>query len=210
MAFPSTPILDDGGRSDENPLSQLGLWSIPTGANAIQLTTGTFRSTDTSGANNFAIRGAYAPDQEAFFSIPSYAGEHGVLLCVHDSTGTAVVALATMNCYQAVFSSSGYFVYRVTNNSNSILINTTTWASKGLTWGDNVRCGARRAGSRFEVWFSETASGVWVQTDSVVDTTFSIGGAIGMRKTLTSQIDNFGGGDTAVNASPRRGMSSVS
>ncbi len=201
MAFPNTPLLDDGNRPDENPLSQGGNWTSMATVGGLRVVSNRFAV----GLSNGTSYRLLELNPEAYFTVGAFGGQMQICFRWHDSGGNNPIAEATRQGYIVSFNSTNFFVWRVTAGSNSLIYGTISWASLGISFANGFKCGAQMIGSRINI-FAQEVAGAWQQVGTTTDTAWSVPGAIGFRSDDTSaRLDDLGGGNTLV--APQSGVS---
>lgn len=205
-AFPTTPVLDDFNRADENPLSTAGSW----GASILSGTHGTFKLVsnaiqDDSAADGSSSGQAYRDDQnygpgvEAYVTIlnPWANNASDFWFFVHGrSEGSSAV-----DGYMAVaYYTSGTWYYTVQRLDNEVATELTPSAEAGPTLANGDKLGIEATAAGVFTWYYKPAAGAWGQASGVStrsDSTYT-SGHIGVSKGFhdtTSTLDDFGGGN---------------
>ena len=74
MAFPTTPVLDDFNRANENPLDN-GTWTIPSGAQIMRIISNAAVPTAVAGASvAYWSVGAFGPASEVYSTVTVLPG----------------------------------------------------------------------------------------------------------------------------------------
>jgi hypothetical protein len=182
MPVPSTPVLDDFNRADENPLSGGGNW-VTNGGSRNRLVsnqvTGTINGTVTLDDWNVA---SYGPNCECYMTIATPpASSNFIRLYLRVQSPAA----AGQTSYMLQWGSGGCFIFRETSHNTFTQI--ATVASSAFQAGD-VIC-FRAVGPLISAWRNG------VQVLSVVDANIAAAGKfiIGCRD-VTIRVDDFGGG----------------
>ena len=137
MAFPSTAILDDFNRADENPLSQGGTWSGPIGSADSQLKVVSNQAAPGANAVSNSYRGtSHGPDCETYCTVTTKpaTGQRIALFLRLAELGTNGLDGYVVYFYpEATFT---VYIYRIDN-----AVWTQLGASVGLIWsaGDSLR-----------------------------------------------------------------------
>jgi hypothetical protein len=206
MAFPTTGILDNFNRSNEDPLSDGGKWSNGpfTGLlNHKVVSNQCLASVSAAGeANMYRSDQTYGPDSEAFVTVVTISptNDDVMLFLRCQSPGTTgfdgyMVALD-------IASPSVTKIFRIDNEATTLLgaAITTAWAN-----GDAV--GAEAIGSTIAA-YRKPSGGSWAQLGTRSDSTYGSAGNIGMYiEDVDFVTDDFGGGTVAggptpINATP--------
>ena len=204
MLFPTTGILDNFNRADENPLSDGGNWSGPIfpGDQRHQVLTNLAAG---AGAfpESYRSNTTYGPDAECFFTIQTLpaTGEYvspWVRMQTPNTTGldgytVTWTKLAGVDSLQ---------LFRIDNT-----VGTQLGATVSLEMGAGDRLGIEAIGSVISVYVNQGSG--WVQQISATDATYGAAGNIGMDSSETTyRIDDFGGG-TAAAVTPQRTLIGV-
>lgn len=191
MAFPTTPVLDNFNRANENPLSGGGNWLGPLFGSGPQLLLAS-NQVDTAvseqrGSSYWSA--SFAADQEVYCDVPAIEQVVGLSFRQVNTGG------ATRSGYHVeVVSLSGpgnILVSRTDNDSDTAL---GVSMSANLNASDGI--GVSIVGSTISVYTK--ISGTWSLLGTRTDSTYTSGGVVGIDTSTfgpSGQIDNFGGGD---------------
>lgn len=199
---PSTPILDNFNRADENPLSQGGNWSsagVDGGAALI------LSNSQVSGNGRSSHRVAQTSEpMEAYATIsagPATLQALTVFIALND-VGTSAwdgYGLRVIN----VFSTDEQ--YRIRKIVDGVETNIPGGGWDEPFSGAGERLLLRKEGDMLEAWKSNAGSGTWTLKASVTDSSYS-SGRIGLRVTAQSgggaAWDDFGGGGIVTGGGP--------
>jgi hypothetical protein len=182
---PSTPILDDFQRADENPLSQGGNWFSP-GA-SLSLASHQARSSSEEFTFVTSLYGNPLVDSEVYVTIAEWTSQLTELLLRTDS--------AASNGYSA----------QISGGTATILSRSagtpTTLAEAELTVKDGDAVGLKAEGSVLSLWH-KPSEGEWTLVESVEDSTHE-SGYIGLStNSPLTRYEDFGGGGEAVPPPP--------
>ena len=193
MAFPTTPILDNFNRANENPLSDGGYWSgtFASFETQLQLVSNSITSTASSlSACSSIWRGFRAHNAECYFDIITAPGlNYGFSILMN------VGASGSITGYDISFNnlvSPFWTIYRDFNGSQTALISNV---SGSIVNGDSV--GASVIGGVITLYVKHL--GVWSVVTTVTDPSPLPAGDIGIDSTdiVTGGgqfYGNFGGG----------------
>jgi hypothetical protein len=199
--LPSTSVLDDYNRADEDPLSQGGQWAPndPRGGCCADLQRViSNQATARNGANTISYRTAgYTGDLEAYFTIatkPADGGAVGVVFNIlQEGSGGWDGYFLT---WDARADTDTLRFEKIINNGlpqPDLAITTVE-----MNAGDRLL--VRRIGSQMEAWVQQ--GGVWSQKLTATDGTL-LGGKIGaLVRGTTTRIDDYGGGGVVAPAPP--------
>lgn len=202
--FPTTSVLDDFNRANENPLSQGGNWPGPTysGLSTLQLLSNVVGSTGADGSRYRTE--TFGPNSEAFLTVSTLGTASGHYVGVEVRVATPNTA--TIDTYEVAIEWGGVSwnavtVYEVTNGSFAQLGATITqsWTAGDGLGEEIIGSGAnnitvyRRSGS--------TWSSLGQRSDATITAAGNISAVIG---STTPRIDDFGGGTIVVSAAARR------
>jgi hypothetical protein len=192
-AFPTTGILDNFNRADENPLAN-GTWTCPsqTGAGGLSLTSNQANSTFGS-ADCYWSPSTFGPNSEAFVTITVPSGVCVALhLRLNNPNSSSLNGYWYEWCGVAGAGNDTFTIYRIDNGSFTSIAAGTQEVSSG----DSI--GAEAIGSSLKMYY-KAAAGSWVQVVSVTDNTYSGSGRIGLHlEDTTERADDFGGGTVAL------------
>jgi hypothetical protein len=187
--FPTTGVIDDFNRADENLSS--GNWASPTYSGDIAPAVFSNQVRSSSSGSSFAdaywAATTFGPDCEAYFTISTLpSGTEIIYLDIRiQSPGTS-----GMDCYEVVWdaSSATARIYRIDDGTNTLLGSTVSVAYNA---GDGYGFGV--IGSSITLY--RRVSGVWSSQATRTDSTYSSAGNIGLGcQAQTVRLDDFGGG----------------
>jgi hypothetical protein len=196
--FPTTSVLDDFNRANENPLSTAGNWggAVFAGGGEFKIVSNALQddsAADGAGASNQFWDGAtYGPGAEVFIDLPTIwqaAGSDGFLSCNTANEGSAFDGYVFYFVWNAG-STFDFCFFRYDDESGTILdCGTVT-----LVNGDSV--GLECAADGTLTAYRKNA-GTWTALSPTASDTTYTSGHIGVSKGVndtTSVLDNFGGG----------------
>jgi hypothetical protein len=200
MAFPTTPIIDDFDRSDENPLG--APWDNPlafAGVDALELSGNQLRcTTDDIAGGRIALPGSSA-DQEAYVTLAALpatgAGSFVVSVRTQIGVGTDIDGYDV-----AVSVAAGAWSIRRVDNLAATVLNSGTLVEGAVSAGDSF--GISVIGTTITLHF-KPAAGSWRDVDSATDSTYSARGDALLSVDISGtsvgdpdwRLDDFGGGD---------------
>lgn len=188
--FPTTAVLDDGQRADEDPVA--APWTTLSGLTGLVLASNQFKVNTAFGAS---YRGSYL-NPECWYTIDTYAGQHYQWLRLHDALGGNPITDAHRQGYQVAFNSTNYFVYKVDDGVNTLILGPTNWTTPGITWSNGIKVGSRIVSTTLEVWIREAGGPDWEFVDSVAASTYTNAGAIAVQlESTTARLSVIGGGE---------------
>ena len=188
MAFPTTSVLDDADRADENPLFQGGNWTTVAELGAMRVASNQFAA---SAAFAASYRGLYA-DAEVYVTLATLAGDMQIGTRFQDAGGASPIRDSRRRGYQLIGTSTQYTLQRMDDGNNVTLIALTNWPGGALSGGDSI--GLSSTEDIHEIWLKRGA-GDWASVTTYTDDTYTNAGAIYMQCSSTSaRLDNFGGG----------------
>jgi hypothetical protein len=198
LSFPTTGILDDFTRADENPLSDSGNWTNPllSGDGVLKLSSDTVIPADDTGDSSAYWATGFSVPVECYFTVASFpdgnSGNPALWACVSgEDTGSL----------------SGY--HFETNNANEVWVE--RWDSgtlaetfldiTGLSLGDGDGFGLSvGALGAIEIWHAPGGTG-WVSLGTHTDATYT-SGKLGLGysspDTGSAPFTSFGGGGGVV------------
>jgi hypothetical protein len=202
MAFPTTGIIDSFNRSDEDPLSDGGKWSIGPddfgGTNNLRVFVNEARQGALAASNGYRNDQDYGPDSEVYITLSVIPNTAVVLYarCVNIGAGTT-------DGYACYFNFSGTddaLICRVDNDSlvglGSAIVPPAPYAA-----GDKL--GLECIGSTISAYVFQ--SGAWSLLGSRTDSTYTAAGKIGVKindSGLNGKFDDFGGGTVVAVGAP--------
>ena len=191
MAFPSTPVLDNFNRSNENPLSGSGDWDGPLrgdGGVELQLLSNAVESAVSEQRGSSYWVASFTADQEVYADIAGLEQVMGIYArCTNPGGGS-------LDGYGLVISSlsgpNNIALNRIDDASETVL---GSAFSASLTIGEAV--GLELVGTTITVY--HRGAGGWSSLGSRTDGTYNNAGVIGIDSAAFgtgNKIDNFGGG----------------
>ncbi len=186
MAFPTTGVLDDFNRTDENPLSDGGDWSqMVWNGDDLKIVSNEVTDDGAQGGN-YRSDQTYGADSEVFTTLATVGTDFGaVLLRLADAGGS------TPDGYEFNFIISGtdrVAVQRIDNGSETLLGSVVN-----LTVVTGEKVGFEAIGSTLKGY--RFTGGAWQEEISRSDSTYTAAGNIGMfLNTGGWDVDDFGGG----------------
>lgn len=205
--FPTTDLIDNFNRADENPLDGFGGWSSPG-----------FQTYDPCKvlSNIVAPTGALSDGYRNSVTYSAVEVWATIVAKPEDNTLVALTARLTnpgganTDCYAlAVFTRTGLDDQVIIVRVDDGIGTTIAEFIQEITEGDSV--GLRAEGGTLETWF-KPAVGSWTFLGNVVDNTYPGPGFIGLDiESTNGRWDNFGGGtiNTAGQAQATRGRIAV-
>lgn len=203
-AFPSTPVLDNFNRANEDPLSGGGNWAGPIlpGLNQMKVVSNGIMQSLTvalqSGTSYWNVT-TFGPGSEVYFELPTVWANNSSDVwtwCNGQSENTASVDGYAMVAGRST-GSWEWYLYRLDNG---------TWTQLGASLGTQllsagdalgIECGSTGI---FQTYY-KASGGSWATLGTTrTDTTYT-SGHIGLSKGYldsTSVVDNFGGGNIVV------------
>jgi hypothetical protein len=185
----TTAPVDNFNRTDENPLSDDGKWSLLNGY-PLQVISNQLASTNST-AQFWRNDVRYGPDQEAWVTIetkPNSGAYNGdfVRLYVRLQLPTMWEGYA-LRYYNNVTGVDQVFLERYTAGAAATIAS----VNQEILMGDKLKI--RAAGSQIQAWRRDNNTGDWSELVEVSDSTYVGVGyvAIGVRGT-TARIDDFG------------------
>jgi hypothetical protein len=204
MAFPTSGVLDNFNRANENPLSDGGKWSIGPddfgGTNNLRVASNECFMNATP-ANGYRNDQDYGPDAEAHMTLVVIPVTAAVLYLrlVNIGAGTTD-GYAIYFDYNA--SPDSWVPCRVDNDALSVLGATVSPGNSSV--GDGL--GIEMIGTTLAGY--DRRAGVWTQRFTRTDANYAAAGKIGLRLSdagANARVDDFGGGTIATaSLSPRR------
>jgi len=203
MAFPTTGILDDFNRADENPLAN-GNWSNPIRSGNAGMRLVSLRAaghTASADSTSYWSAATYGPDSEAWVKIPTLMEDNGggnVTVFVRITTPGA-----SLNCYMAIArrGTGNWQLYRCVSGS---FVSLGT-AARSMVAGDGI--GLEAIGTAIKVY--RFTAGAWNQTPilSVSDGNVTGSGNVGLgsfsgSSPSVARMTPFGGGTVVAGIVP--------
>jgi len=211
MAFPTTSVLDDFNRANENPLSSAGSWgtsifdnfggagdSFKLVSNAIQDDS----AADGAGSGQAFWDGAtYGPAVEVYVTFTTIWGNASSDFWFWlQGSGEDNASNANLDGYIAYAAySAGSWVYTLSRVDNGVSTEIRA-AQTGPTLANGDKLGMECSASGVFTWYHKPAAGSWGAASGLsttTDTTYT-SGHIGLSKgyaDTTSVLDDFGGGN---------------
>lgn len=197
MAFPTTSVLDDFNRADEDPLSQGGAWTSIAEVGGMEII-----SLQASPTLNFAgsYRGSYA-DVEVFVTLSTFVAaiaETSITTRYQDAGGASPIRDSRRRGYQFTANETAYSFTRMDDGATgSALIASTAWPGGNIADGDAI--GLSSIGSAHVLYLSR-GGGAYTQINTATDGTYTNAGAIMFQGSaqFDARYDNFGGGVAVV------------
>lgn len=195
MAFPTTSVLDNFNRADENPLSGGGNWGGSTSVFAAATTNILKVSTNQAAGNFIGTNSSYwaastfGPNCEAYVTIPTVAAVFSYVYARLVNTGTSSV-----NGYAVAADVLGgnIIAYRI---DAGVL---TSIKSAAQAWANGDSLGISVVGTTITLYY-KAAAGAWTAVSTVTDSTYSAAGNIAAGTVGTSpRLDDFGGGTVVI------------
>lgn len=197
MAF-DTPIIDSGVGADENPLA--GSWArMLTILAPLKRASNVFAHTVAGNINGSYRPGTvYAADCEFYVRMASITGganqEGWLYMRLQGGGGDGT----GFNGYAFSFTTDGAGVAACTAYSMTNAGTATLYAASGIpaAWLDGDYVGFRCIGTSIQTWCKPASTGVWVQTGSANDSTYTAGGTVALGITGSAlTLNQFGGGN---------------
>jgi hypothetical protein len=197
MPFPTTVIIDDFNRADEDPLSNGGKWSLGPGDSPMPTTLRVVSNkcaadAATGDGNAYRNDQNYGPDTDVYVTVSGPDLAVTVTLYLR----LANVGVNTSDGYgvQFLMGSNQVIVYRLDNMVYTQLGVTVT----GQAFASGDQLGIQMIGSTLKGYRKPTA-GSWTEIVSRTDSTYTTAGKIGLQLAATSdRIDDFSGGTANV------------
>lgn len=212
--FPTTGVLDDFNRVDENPLATAGAWGAPiqnvsNGAQTMKLSSNAIMddSLADGGGSGQAYRDDqnYGPGVEVYATIVSpWQNDSSDFWFWMNGSGEGGSARDGYKLYTAY--NGGTWFYTVYRADNDVETELTPTFEVGPTLASGDKLGGEIMADGTITWYYKASAGSWGAASGVStrsDATYT-SGHIGISKGFndtTSALDDFGGG-TIVTASP--------
>jgi len=191
MGFPTTGILDDAQRADENPLSFDGRWGDRIAADDLQLLSNQFAGTvgGTTLNSRYWTPTLFGPDAEAYITVPTVgnSGDYTRLWLRIQNPGAGGETGYMMQW--APTDANGVRIFRETARETYTMLAQDT----GQHFANNDTLGFEAIGTSLTVYKNGVA--VLNTTDGTILAPGNI--ALGCRNTLPRLV-NFGGGTVVV------------
>jgi hypothetical protein len=195
QAFPSTPILDDFNRADEDPIT--GIWTNgATGTGACEVISN--EAGGASGTDNCYVTQTYGAAQEVYATMATGASfnennNQFIYACLQGGVGSATVDGYGVLVRRLTAANDRVRIVRITDASS---VNLGT-AYEDVEFADGDAIGLRiEVGGTLTLYFNDGGAG-WTQVDQVTgETTYGCAGTnLGMEAMHSSMLwDDFGGG----------------
>lgn len=193
-SFPTTPILDNANRSDENPLTN-SRWSSPSyGSFAnLKVSSNTIKQAVTAGSDGLMYwnTGNFGADEEVYVTISAISTTDNFVLLGARYTSTG-------NGYKIDWQAPSRI--RVFRDDAGVRTQLGADITQTVVAGDSI--GFSIIGSTITVWY-KAAAGSWTSLGTRTDATYSAGGRLQLGQWLSadvaSTIDDFGGGTVGDN-----------
>lgn len=193
---PTTPILDDFNRADENPLSGGGNWLTADSALTVnfRIVSNTARSTSLNNRASFYWTRFLTWDFEVYMTTTVRDGGEGVLGRIQQVGGSGIYDAYAFVTF--AIGSRQYEFRRITNNSAGTVI---FFTSSGPILGDGDSMMMRGIGNIFICSVKSASESFWrtifVGRDPApLPSAGYIGMHLGSTHGVNTQIDDFGGG----------------
>lgn len=201
--FPTTAIIDNFNRANENPLSDGGNWESTVGVTAFRLTS---NAADSPTANTTAQSNrttVFPDDQEAYVTLSqentAVGAGQGVIINITDAGSTSWDGYMLRHRGSLLGSVHDQMtVRRFINNANTR--DCLQWIGLGKTTGN--RYGLRRYGNVLETWYLPNG-GAWTFLGAMEAVGDLLGGKIGIYaiegvSVGGTRLDDFGGGQARI------------
>jgi hypothetical protein len=195
MAFPTTSVLDDFNRADENPMTG---WSSFVGAGARHEVVGNTCEASGAAANDYWNAATFGPDCEVYATVVEKTT--GALIKLYArlvSVGSvAVDGYAVRHTTVSGAANDTIGLYRVDNATETLLGSAFT---QEVAVGDSF--GLEIVGDTLTAYY-KASGGSWTALGTETDSTHAGAGNIGVAISVTNTagIDDFGGGTIASSA----------
>lgn len=216
-AFPTTSVLDNFNRADENPLSTAGsigapIYSVASGGAQTFKLTGNAIQDDSladggGSAQMYWSAANFGPGSEAFVTLNNpWANNSSDLWLWMNGNAESTSGMDGYVLY--TFYNAGTWSYVVTRNDNAVGTELTPSAEAGPTLANGDKFGGEITSGGTITFYYKAAAGSWGPASGVStrsDATYT-SGHIGVSKgfnDVTTTLDDFGGG-TIVASSVRR------
>jgi hypothetical protein len=210
MAFPTTTVIDNFNRVNEDPVSDGGKWSIGPdefgGTNNLRVANDELHmSTTTTPSNGYRNDQDYGPDTEVYATIAILPATACVLYArlVNIGAGTT----DGYACYFDFDAADSALICRVDNDS-LVGLGASITPPAEYSVGDKI--GLECIGSTIAAYVYQ--SGSWAQLGTRTDGTYTAAGKIGIRIAdggLNGAVDDFGGGTVVGGGGPTPSLRTV-
>lgn len=198
MAFPTTPILDDANRADENPLSQGGNWTtVAEIGGGLRVTGQQIAPAVDFGAS---YRGSFT-NPELYLQLANVPLDVEFNLAVRytDAGGASPIRDSRRRGYQLTINDfHRYKLHRMDDGASGLEL--LPW--EAFPGGDLNPLGdwlGIQAIDSTIALFLRRGTGAWEQFDETTDGTHAGPGAIMVQGSMTTlRVDNIGGGEAAI------------
>ncbi|MGH2359056.1 MAG: hypothetical protein ACRDGM_00715 [bacterium] len=198
-AFPTTSILDNFNRANEDPLSDAGRWASPwfSSSGVMQIVSNVAKGTAAITFDDMTRVTAYGPDCEVFSTLVTKSATPGAANWYH-GTRIASPGTGSMDCYD--FTTE--WVAGAGNDISKIVrIDNTVQTVLGATFVQEQVNGDRAGGASIadSHTFYYNGGGGWTALATRGDATYMTTGRIGFGlKESDIELDDFGGGTVVV------------
>jgi hypothetical protein len=208
MAFPTTGVIDSFNRSDEDPLSDGGKWSIGPddfgGTNNLRVVGNECWHGGATSSNGYRNDQDYGPGCEVYCTITNIPATAVLLYarCVNIGAGTT-------DGYAVYFNFSGTDDALICRVDNDSLVGLGAAITPPAPYANGDKLGLECIGSTIAAYVFQ--SGSWTQLGTRTDGTYTAAGKIGVRLSdagANTRIDDFGGG-TVVGGAPSPSLRTV-
>lgn len=196
MAFPTTPILDDFTRADENPLARW--WSpnpVWNGDALCKIVSNELAPVGTSPANNDCLYSTgFRRDQEIYVTVANVSGINTLGLYVRTNQYNSATFVNTDYHVDFLPLTSEVKIWRQSISPAAAQLGATI-TGVSISNGDSV--GVSAIGSTIEAW-KKPSGGSWTSLGSRTDSNLTGGGNLGINLNVSStapRLDSFGGGN---------------
>lgn len=205
-AFDDIPVLSTF-TGDENPLVEGGNWlTVPFQPGGVQSQKlgGTARFT--SGESQSPWFAVFDRNVSAYMTVVALpaVGNSVVIIARADP---AKINTANYTYYQVILDNAGFLFIARNLNGGFLQITPVTTPAPGLVAGDKI--GIICQESWISSWYNKAASPGWQMHEIAYDTTIPTGGHIGFALRATTQLDDFGGGNTPMSGKQAPGSNRI-
>lgn len=183
MAYPTTAVLDDFNRANENPLAN-GTWAgtIFSSGNACKLDTNQATAAGAFANSRWSV-GTFGANCEVYLDLALLGDTVGILWRITNMG-------ASVHGYEAFYypAESVVRIYRIDDESTEVQLGADI--SQAYSVGDGL--GIDMVGNTITLY--RRASGVWSSVTTRSDSTYTGAGYIGFGVNIGGYADNFGGG----------------
>lgn len=187
MPFPTTGILDNFNRADENPITG---WTAL--FNGFRVVSNAMKGT--TAGSNFAYYSAatYGPDCECYMTIATKVPTGGAMAVLARLVDTG--SIGTIDGYILnVAVAAGTDTITIQRLDNGVGTTLGSSISQEVSNGDSI--GIECIGSSISCWY-KASGGSWTNLGTRTDSTYTAAGRVGVSTTTdtSESFDNFGGG----------------